>query len=140
MTLQAVTLHLPEPVYQRAKHAADVLKRPVEDLIVDTLTSTLPVLDDVPAEMASEIAAMAHLSDEALQGLATSTLRPERQTLLSELLDKQGRGELAEAEQRELAALMAEYGRSMLRRAKAVALLVARGKPLPALTPLPPAS
>lgn len=140
MTLQAVTLHLPEPVYQRAKHAAEVLQRPVEDLIVDTLTSTLPVLDDVPTEMVSEIAAMSHLSDEALQGLATSTLRPERQTSLSELLDQQGRGELDEAEQRELAVLMAEYGRLMLRRAKAVALLLARGKPVPVLTPLPPAS
>ncbi len=140
MTLQSVTLHLPEPVYQRAKHAADVLQRPVEDLIIDTLTSTLPVLDDVPTEMVSEIAAMTHLSDEALQGLATSALRPERQTSLSELLDKQGRGELDEAEQRELAALMAEYGRSMLRRAKAVALLLARGKPVPVLTLLPPTS
>jgi len=140
MTLQAVTLHLPELVYQRAKHAADVLKRPVEDLIVDTLTSTLPVLDDVPAEMVSEIAAMAHLSDEALQGLAMSALRPERQALLSELLDKQGRGELGEEEQQELAALMAEYGRLMLRRAKAVALLLGRRKPVPVLTPLPPAS
>ena len=76
MSLQAVTLHLPELVYQRAKHAADVLQRPVEDLIVDTLASTLPVLDDVPAEMVSEIAAMSHLSDEALQGLATSTRVP----------------------------------------------------------------
>lgn len=139
MTLQSVTLHLPEPVYQRAKHAAEVLQQPVEDLIIDTLTSTLPVLDDVPTEMVSEIAAMTHLSDEALQGLATSTLRPERQTLLSELLDKQGQGELDEAEQRELAALMAEYGRLMLRRAKAVALLLARGKSVPVLTPLPPA-
>lgn len=136
MTLQSVTLHLPEPIYQRAKHAAAVLQRSMEDLLIDTLTSTLPVLDDVPTEMVSEIAAMAHLSDEALQGLATNTLRPERQTLLSELLDKQGRGELDEAEQRELAALMAEYGRSMLRRAKAVALLMARGKPVPVLTPL----
>jgi hypothetical protein len=72
--------------------------------------------------------------------LATSTLRPERQTLLSELLDQQGRDELDEDEQRTLAALMAEYGRSMLRRAKAVALLLARGKPVPALTPLPPVS
>ena len=81
MTLQSVTLQLPESVYQRAKHAADALQQPVEDLIIDTLISTLPVLDDVPAEMVSEIAAMTHLSDEALQGLATSTLRPERQTL-----------------------------------------------------------
>jgi hypothetical protein len=140
MTLQAVTLHLPEPVYRRAKHAAEALQRPVEDLIIDTLTSTLPVLDDVPTEMVSEIAAMTHLSDEALQGLATSTLRPERQTMLSELLGKQEGGELDEAEQRELAALMAEYGRSMLRRAKAVALLLARGKPVPVLTPLSPTS
>ncbi len=140
MTLQAVTLHLPELVYQRAKHAAEVLQRPVEDLIVDTLTSTLPVLDDVPIEMGGEIAAMAHLSDEALQGLATSTLRPERQVLLSELLDQQGCGELDEVGQRELAVLMAEYGRLMLRRAKAVALLLARGKPVPVLTPFPPAS
>lgn len=139
MTLQSVTLHLPEPVYQRAKHAAEVLQQPVEDLIIDTLTSTLPVLDDVPTEMVGEIAAMTHLSDEALQGLATSTLRPERQTLLCELLDKQGRGAVDEAEQQELAALMAEYGRSVLRRAKAVALLLARGKSLPVLTPLAPA-
>ena len=50
MTLQSETLHLPEPVYQRAKHAADVLQQPVEDLIIDTLTSTLPVLDDVLTE------------------------------------------------------------------------------------------
>ena len=31
-------------------------------------------------------------------------------------------------------------GRLMLRRAKAVALLLARGKPVPVLTPFPPAS
>lgn len=135
-----MTLHLPEPVHQRAKHAADVLQQPVEDLIVDTLTSTLPVLDDVPTEMVREVAAMTHLSDEALQGLATSTLRPERQVLLKEVLDKQGQGEVDETEQRELVALMAEYGRLMLRRAKAVALLLARGKPVPVLTPLPPSS
>jgi hypothetical protein len=48
------------------------------------------------------------------------------------LLNKQGRGELNETEQRELAALMAEYGRSMLRRVKAVALLLAREKSVPA--------
>ena len=49
MTVQTVTLNMPEALYQRAKQAADVLKRPVEDIIVDTLASTLPLLDDVPA-------------------------------------------------------------------------------------------
>src|SRR5437867_733445 len=113
MTIQAVTLNLPEPIYQRAKHAADALQRPLEEMIVDTLASTLPRLDDVPAEMVSELAAMSHLSDEALHGLAASLMLAERQALLGQLLDRQGRGELDEAGQRELAALMAEYGRAM---------------------------
>ena len=134
MALQTVTLNMPESVYQRAKQAADVLKRPVEDVIVDTLASTLPSLDDVPAEMVGELAAMAHLSDEALQGLANNVMLEERQELLRDRLDEQGRGELDESGKRELAALMAEYGRHMLRRAKAVALLIARGRPVPTLT------
>ncbi len=137
MAVQTVTLSIPEPIYQRARQAAEVLQRQVEDVIVDTLATTLPVLDDAPVEMVSELAAMAHLSDEALQGLANNVMAEERQELLDHLLDEQGRGALDEAGQRELAALMAEYGRAMLRRAKAVALLIARGRPVPALTPIP---
>jgi hypothetical protein len=137
MAVQTVTLNIPEPIYQRARHAAEVLQRQVEDVILDTLATTLPTLDDAPAEMASELAAMAHLSDEALQGMANNVMAEERQELLDHLLDKQGRGVLDKAGQRELAALMAEYGRAMLRRAKAVALLIGRGRPVPALTPIP---
>ncbi len=137
MSVQTVTLSIPESIYQRARQAAEVLQRPLEDVIVDTLATTLPTLDDVPAEVAPELAAMAHLSDEALQGLANNAMAEERQELLDHLLDEQGRGELDEAGQRELAALMAEYGRAMLRRAKAVALLIARGRPVPALAPIP---
>lgn len=137
MTIQTVTLNLPESLYERAKHAAETLKRPVEDVIVDTLASTLPLLDDVPAEMVGELAAMTHLSDEALHGLANNIMLAERQELLHNLLDKQGRGELDEMEQRELARLMAEYGRYMLRRAKAVSLLIARKRPVPTLVSVP---
>jgi hypothetical protein len=134
MNVQPITLSMPEAIYQRAKHAADLLQKPMEEVIVDTLASTLPLLDDVPAEMASEVAAMAQLSDEALQGLANGTMLVERQALLHQLLEQQGQGALAEPAQRELASLMAEYGRSMLRRAKAVALLLARGRTVPALS------
>jgi hypothetical protein len=137
MTVQTLTLSIPEPIYQRARQAAEVLQRPVEDVIVDTLATTLPILDDAPVEMVSELVAMAHLSDEALQGLANNVMAEERQELLDHLLDEQGRGVLDEAGQRKLAALMAEYGRSMLRRAKAVALLIARGRPVPALAHVP---
>ena len=137
MSIQAITLRMPEAIYQRAKHAADLLQKPMEEVIVNTLASTLPLLDDVPEEMASEVAVMAQLSDEALQGMANGTMLMERQELLHNRLDQQGRGELDEAGQRELTALMAESGRAMLRRAKAVALLMARGHTVPAIITSP---
>jgi hypothetical protein len=137
MSVQAVTLNLPDIVYQRAKQAADALNRPLEDVIVNTLATTLPALDDVPPEMAGELATMAQLSDEALHGLANSLLPAARQELLDLLLDQQGRGELDEAGQRELTSLLAECGRHVLRRAEAVALLIARGRPAPHLLPIP---
>ncbi|MGH9800354.1 MAG: hypothetical protein ACRD82_08320, partial [Blastocatellia bacterium] len=119
------------------KKAADALSRPLEDVIVSTLATTLPLLNDVPPEMAGELAAMAQLSDEALQGLANSLLPDARQELLDRLLTQQERGEMNDAGQRELAALMAECGRHVLRRAEAVAQLIARGRSAPILLPIP---
>ncbi|MFN7947707.1 MAG: hypothetical protein U0Z53_20320 [Blastocatellia bacterium] len=132
MDVEVVTLNLPEPIYQRARHAAEALQKPLEEILVNTLASNLPVLDDVPTEMAGELTAMTYLSDEALWELANSTMAVERQERLTWLLDSQGRGELDETGERELAGLMAEYGRHMLRRSQAVALLTARGYPVPA--------
>ncbi len=140
MTLQTITLTVPDSVYQRAQRAAEALQRPTEDMLVDTLDATLPSLDDVPAEMAGELAAMALLSDEVLENMARATMPPERQRQLHALLDEQGRGELDGAGQRQLAALMAEYGRTILRRAHAVALLVGRGHPVPPLEQIHPLS
>ncbi len=135
--MQAVTLNMPEPLYQRAKQAADTLKRPLEDVLVNTLTATLPAFHGAAPELASELATLAQLSDEALLGLANSLFPAARQELLDRLLDEQGSGELDEAGRRELTALLAECGRHMLRRAEVVALLMARGHAAPTLLPLP---
>jgi hypothetical protein len=102
-------------------------------MLVDTLDATLPPLDDVPSEMAGELAAMALLSDEVLENIARATMPIERQQQLHNLLDEQGSGALDKSGQCRLAALMAEYGRTMLRRAPAVALLTGRGRPVPPL-------
>lgn len=137
MSVQAVTVNLPDMIYQRAKRAADALKRPLEDVIVNTLATTLPALDDVPPDMTGELAAMAQLSDEALNGLANSLLPGARQELLDQLLNQQGRGELSQTSQDELTALVAECGRHILRRAEAASLLIARGHSISALLPIP---
>lgn len=140
MSVQAITLNLPEVVYRRAELAARSLKRPLEEVLIETLATTLPqpsLSNDVPAGMAVEIATMAGLSDEALLGLVNSLLPAERQAALSQLLDQQGRGELDQVGERELSELTAECGRHLLRRAKAVALLMARGRLALELLPLP---
>ena len=138
MSLQTVTLQIPKNVYQRARHAAEALQRPTEEILVDTLDATLPSLDDAPADMTGELAAMALLSDEVLENVASATMSQARQQQLHDLLDAQGRGKLDEPGQRQLATLMAEYGRTMLRRAHAVALLTGRGHRLPPLESIVP--
>jgi hypothetical protein len=140
MTLQTITLEMPDNVYRRARRAAEALQRSTEEMLVDALNATLPPLDDVPAEMTGELAAMALLSDEVLENISNSTMPAERQKRLHDLLDGQGRGELDESGQRQLVALMAEYGRTMLRRAHAVALLTGRGHPVPPLEQISPQS
>jgi hypothetical protein len=138
MTNQTITLEVPDQVYQRARRAAEALQRPTEEMIVDALSASLPLLDEVPVEMTRELAAMALLSDETLVSIAGSRISNEREKKLHDSLDRQGRGELDEQGQQELAALMAEYGRTMLRRAHAVTLMTRRGHPVPPLGNMSP--
>lgn len=133
VTVQTITLHMPGVTYQRAHRMAEAMQRPVEDVLVDALNVTLPSLDDVPADMEAELAAMACLSDDALEAMARMSMPTEHQRQLDDLLDAQNQGDLDVPGQRQLATLMAEYGRAMLRRAQAVALLSGRGHPLPPL-------
>ncbi len=140
MVRQTITLQIPGDVYRRARRAAEAMQRSTEEMLVDALDATLPSLDDVPAEMTGELAAMALLSNEVLENIARATMPQERQQQLHDLLDTQGRGELDEPGQRQLASLMAEYGRTMLRRAHAIALLTRRGHPLPRLEQISPQS
>ena len=144
--MQAVTLEMPEPIYLRAKRAADFLAKPVEEMIVNTLDTVLPrvtpplelplELEDIPPAIRSEFAAMGWLSNEALQGVANSVMSDTSQERLNELLDEQNRGWLTAEAKGELTELVNEYSCNAIRRAHAAALLVQRGQ-TPILKPLP---
>lgn len=127
MSTQTITLQVPDVTYQHAYRVAKVQQRSLEEVLVNTLTVTFPPLDDVPAEMEAEVAGMAYLSNEILKLIAHATMTALDQKRLDALLYTQNRGELTPSGEQELAALMAQYGRTMLQRAKAVALLSARG-------------
>ena len=61
MTVQTITLRLPEPLYRTARQIAQVTKRPIETVLQDNLSAVLPPLDDVEPNEAAELARLALL-------------------------------------------------------------------------------
>lgn len=128
MTIQTITLNLPDELYQRAKHAAEALKRPMEEVIIETLGAVWPPLDDVPPEMVGKLSQMSVMSNGELWQAARSAMTVEQQQRLEALNDNQQReGKLLPEERAEQEALLKRYGEIMLTRAHAALLLKQRG-------------
>jgi hypothetical protein len=124
---QTVSVELPEPIFRRLRHIAELTQRSVEEVLATTIDAALPQTPGVPVEVADDLAALALLSDAALWSAAESTLAPEDQRRLKQLTQDGESRQLSEAEEAELAQLIDAYDRAVLRRAKALALLAQRG-------------
>ena len=131
MTVQTITLRLPEPLYRTARQIAQVTKRPIEAVLQDSLSAVLPPLDDVEPNEAAELARLALLDDAALWGEARTLMTRAEQTELQDLLDRQGSKSLTTVEQARLRELMHVYGQLMVRKAHAYLLLARRGYRVP---------
>ncbi len=132
MALQAITLHLPEDVYQRLQHMARATQRPLEDVILQTIRGNLlPVVDDLPPEWQAEWAELSNLSDEALWRVARKPRAAEQWPRQQFLLRKLKTGLLTDAQRAELDELRDATGRFVRRRSHALALLKWRGHTLP---------
>lgn len=134
MTLQTITLHLPEESYARLNRMATLLRRPLEEVASQTIRGNLPpTVDDLPVELQSEMVAWSSLSDERLWEVARQPLPADQWRRHQRLLRKSESGALTEAEREELTRLRAETDRFVLRRSYALALLKWRGHSLPTL-------
>ncbi|MCI0694528.1 hypothetical protein L0337_21275 [candidate division KSB1 bacterium] len=127
MNFQTVTLQVPKTIYQSARRTAKAVKRPLEDILVRVLKSSLPSLEGLPKEMTKELIGLESLDDAQLWTVARSTLPPPKQQKLSRLLRKNQAGTLTERERETLDELISESERLMLRKARAYALLKWRG-------------
>lgn len=127
MSPQAITIHLPNTFYERMRRAAQIQQRPLEKFVLDAAITGTPLLDDLPPELADEMAALALLNDAALWRVARCTLSSEKQGRLDALLQKKGRGELLTREQQHLDELLAEYEHIVFTRAHTAVLLKQRG-------------
>lgn len=127
MTNRTIPIQLPEPLFQRLKRAADITHRSIEDIAATSLEATLPPSPDLPPDIGDELAAMHLFSDGALWAAAEPSLSPSEESRLNQLNTAAGERELTEAERAEQQGLIAAYRRSVLRRAKALAVLAQRG-------------
>jgi plasmid stability protein len=137
MASQAVTLHLPEPLYRELKQRAAQSRRTVEDETLDVLSAAVPVAEKLPDDLAEAISPLALLDDEALWRAARSRLANEAATELADLHQKRQREGLTVAEAQTAEALVRQYERAMLVRAQAAALLKQRGHDVSSLLTAP---
>ncbi len=75
---QMVTLELPPTIYLPARRMAEATNRPLEDLLVRALQSSLPSLDGLPSELVEELVDLESLDDESLWQVLVSRV-PEAQ-------------------------------------------------------------
>jgi len=136
MAKQAITVQLPEDVYERVKRAARGMKQAIGQTLVTIVRAAMPSLEKVPPEYRAELAAMEAMGDEALWKVAETDLPAAQQRELTRLLRKNQKGHLTERERLTLARRRSESDRLMLRRSYAYVLLKCRGHRVPTLTEL----
>lgn len=118
-----VIITLPNEVYRRAECLAQLTSRAVAEILVDTITLSLPSL----SLQSTSIRDIRKLSDEEVLSLTELQMEPDQDRKLSVLLQKQQAGELSDRERSELWTLMQIYQERLLRKAQALREAVRRG-------------
>jgi hypothetical protein len=133
------TIEVPEELYVQLEQRARAAAQSVDSVAAQTLARSLPIAPeaDLPQAVQDELAAMAHLSDEALWTIAGSTMNSDTLALYDVLRERKASGTLTPEGQQWLTRLSQEADALMLRKAQAYALLKSRGHQLPALADLP---
>jgi hypothetical protein len=138
MTIQPVTLQLPEPIYRYLQQIAAATQRPLEQVAAQSIAGNLPPsVASLPAEMQRELLGLQTAPIKKLKQSALSQLSSAQQARHLALLEKNSAGTISPTEQEELATLRQAADRLMLQKAYAWAVLRWRGQPIPELDELP---
>lgn len=127
MSTHAITLQLPESLYERFKKRVEWTKRSLEEEVLDAVASSASAADELSAELMDAVEALGALDDDDLWSLAQETMSKEASRELEALHLKQRDEGLDEAEEAIRAKLIHEYERTILIRAQAAHLLKERG-------------
>ena len=127
MTAHAITLHLPETLYNRFRQRAKWTHRSVESEVLDAVASAASALDELPSELLEAVEALEKADDEELWHLGRQAMSREASEELESLHLKQREAGLSRDEDVRRGELIHEYERAMLIRAQAAKLLKDRG-------------
>ncbi len=128
MSKHAVTLPIPNHVYDRAHRIAQERSISVEAVMLRQLEEAFAEpLPRLPAGEQHELDALVRLCDDALWTIARERLPKGRQTRMATLMDENSRGQLDRVHRLELEELVQQGQRLSLRKAQAAALLTERG-------------
>lgn len=127
MSLQQITISLPEKIYRQVQKQSQQMRRSVADEVTAVITESLPKQSKLSPELEEELAQLALLTDDELWQAAQMTAPAEKTSRIQALLDKQKLEGLTEAEKAEAELLARFFDRIMLVRAKAAVLLQERG-------------
>lgn len=138
MTVQPVTLELPDPIYRYLRQIAAATQRPLEELAAQSIAGNLPPpVSSLPVEMRHELLGLQAASLKKLKQVALSQMSPAQQARHLALLEKNSAGALSPVEQEELATVRLAADQLMIRKAYAWSVLRWRGQPMPELDELP---
>lgn len=117
---QEITLQVSDNVWHYAKAVASQNKQKIEDVLSSWLEKFSNKID------------VESLSDSEVLALAKLKMPLKQQRILHKLLEKNGEGELTNAERKKLDLMMEDYEEATLRKAQAMRVAVQRGlmKPL----------
>lgn len=125
MPAHAITLHLPETLYERFRQRAEWTHRSVETELLDAVASAAS--GEVSPELMKTVEALNELADEELWRFARAAMPQEASQELEALHFKQRNKGLSPAEEATRVRLIHDYERIMLIRAQAAKLLKDRG-------------
>jgi hypothetical protein len=131
------TIRLPIAAAHRLRRVAEISRRPVDEVVADTLRASLPpLLEDVPPAFRDDLASLESLPTPVLRQQLYATVDRRQLVRYDDLLDANAANTLDAAERQELAALRTEADRVMFRKAYAALLLKWRGERIPTLAEL----
>jgi hypothetical protein len=129
---RAITIKLSERTYEQLKRTAEISERPMEEIVEQSLSHSLPpLLEDVPAEYQRDVYPLLQMDREALQREVARVFDRELWATYEGLLEKKKTEGLTEEEAARLEQLRREADVLMLRKGYAAVLLKRRGYQVP---------